>query len=213
MSGRERRKFFLAFAPGLVLMLAAYIPLTAFRDFRDNYMADIWQALGRGRSSAIFTSTEAPIAIGVLVVLALLLLVKDNFRALIINHLAVICGFAIVGLATLLYEKDILSSALWMVLVGFGLFLSYIPFNGVLFDRLIAAFAYKSNAGFLIYVEDFLGYLASVGVLIYKSMFQKSMTHVNFFIGSSYVLSVVGIAVTALSLAYFTARRRTFRYR
>ena len=100
-----------------------------------------------------------------------------------------------------------------MILVGFGLFLSYIPFNGVLFDRLIAAFAYKSNAGFLIYVEDFLGYLASVGLLIYKSIFQKSMNHVHFFITSGYYLSLFGMAVMALSLAYFTARRRTFKYR
>lgn len=211
MRGRERRKFFLAFAPGLICMLAAYILLTAFRDFRDNYMADIWQTLGRGRSSAIFTSTEAPIAIGVLVVLALVLLVKDNFRALVINHLAILSGFAIVGAATFLYERQILPPAPWMILVGFGLFLSYIPFNGVLFDRLIAAFAYKSNAGFLIYVAYFFGYLASVGVLIYKSFFQKSMTHVDFFIVSSHVLSVFGILATILSLAYFTVRRRTWR--
>jgi len=213
MSGRERVRFFLAFAPGLVFMLAAYIPLTAFRDFRDNYMADIWQTLGKGGSSAIFTSTEAPVAVGVLVVLALVLLVKDNFRAVVINHLAVIGGFVTVGAATLLYEKGLLHPAPWMILVGFGLFLSYIPFNGVLFDRLIAAFAYKSNAGFLIYVADFLGYLASVAVLVYKSIGQKGMTHVTFFIASGYVLSVFGTAVMVLSLIYFTARRRTFRPR
>jgi hypothetical protein len=211
MRGRERRNFFLAFAPGLVFMLAANLALTAFRDFRDNYMADIWQTLGRGRSSAIFTATEAPIAISVLVVLALLLLVKDNFRALVINHLAILSGFAIVGAATFLYERQLLPPAPWMILVGFGLFLSYFPFNGVVFDRLIAAFAYKSNAGFLIYVADFFGYLASVGVLVYKSFFQKSMTHVQFFIVSSHVISVFGILATALSLAYFTARRRTWR--
>ncbi|MCX6563496.1 MAG: DUF5690 family protein [Candidatus Aminicenantes bacterium] len=211
MRGPERRKFFLAFAPGLVFMLAANLGLTAFRDFRDNYMADIWQTLGRGRSSAIFTATEAPIALGVLIVLALLLLVKDNFRALVINHLAILSGFAIVGAATLLYERQLLPPAPWMILVGFGLFLSYFPFNGVVFDRLIAAFAYKSNAGFLIYVADFFGYLASVGVLAYKSFFQKSMTHVDFFIVASHVISVFGIIATVLSLAYFTARRRTWR--
>lgn len=213
MRGRERRRFFMAFAPGLVLMLAANLALTAFRDFRDNYMADIWQTLGKGDSTAIFTSTEAPIAIGVLIVLAVVLLVKDNFRALVINHLAIIGGFGIVGAATLLYEKEFFSPVLWMILVGFGLFLSYFPFNGVVFDRLIAAFAYKSNAGFLIYVADFFGYLASVGVLAYKSIFQKGMTHAKFFIVSSYVLSLFGIAVMVLSLAYFAARRRTFKFR
>jgi hypothetical protein len=208
MRGRERVRFFMAFAPGLLLMLAAYILLTAFRDFRDNYMADIWQTLGLGGSSAIFTRTEAPIAIAVLVVLAVLLVVKDNFKALIINHLAVIAGFVIVGGTTLLYRNGLLAPVPWMALVGFGLFLGYIPFNGVLFDRLIAAFEYKSNAGYLIYVADFLGYLSSVGVLVYKSIFRKGMTHVAFFIDASYILSAVGTVVMTLSLVYFAARRR-----
>ena len=211
MGKAERRTFFLTFAPGLLLMLAAYILLTAFRDFRDNYMADIWQTLGLGKSSAIFTSTEAPIAIGVLVVLGVLLRVRDNFRALVINHLAVIAGFVLVGASTLLYRGGVLPPVPWMALVGFGLFLGYIPFNGVLYDRLIAVFGIKSNAGYLIYVADFFGYLASVGVLIYKSIFQKGMTHVAFFIDASYVLSLVGIVTMSLSLAYFSARRASWR--
>lgn len=211
MGRAERKRFFLAFAPGFLLLLAAYILLTAFRDFRDNYMADIWQTLGLGRSSAIFTRTEAPIAIGVLVVLAVLLVVKDNFKALVINHLAVLGGFAFVGGTTLLYQNQLIHPVPWMALVGFGLFMGYIPFNGVLFDRLIAAFAYKSNAGYLIYVADFLGYLASVGVLVYKSIGQKGMTHVDFFIDASYIVSLVGIAAMGCSLAYFMARRRSWR--
>ena len=81
----------------------------------------------------------------------------------------------------------------------------------VLFDRLIAAFAYKSNAGYLIYVADFLGYLASVGVLVYKSMFRKGMTHVDFFIDGSYIVSIVGITAMGCSLAYFMARRKSWR--
>jgi hypothetical protein len=209
----ERKRFFLAFAPGFLLLLVAYILLTAFRDFRDNYMADIWQTLGLGASSAIFTKTEAPIAIAVLVVLAVLLVVRDNFKALVINHLAVGAGFIIVGGTTFLYRNGAIGPVLWMALVGFGLFLGYIPFNGVLFDRLIAAFAYKSNAGYLIYVADFLGYLASVAVLVYKSIGQKAMTHVVFFIDASYVLSVVGVVTMAASLAYFVAKRRSMQRR
>lgn len=208
MSRRDRRLFFARFAPGLVLMLAAYILLTAFRDFRDNYMADIWAALGKGRSSTIFTATELPVAVGVLLVLALLLRVRDNFRALVINHLAVLGGFGLVGLSTLLFQKGLLGPTAWMILTGFGLFLGYIPFNGVLFDRLIAAFGIKSNAGYLIYLADFLGYLASVAVLTYKSFFRRSLPYVDFFIASGYILCLLGGGAMILSLAYFSARRR-----
>jgi hypothetical protein len=213
MNARKRMAFFAAFAPGLILMIAAYLFLTAFRDFRDNYMADIWQALGRGGSSSIFTMTEVPIAVGILLVLALLLRVRDNYRALVINHLAIIAGFSIVGASTLLYQGHALGPAVWMILVGFGLFLGYIPFNGVVFERLIATFRYRSNAGFLIYVADFLGYLASVGVLVYKSFFQSRLTYVEFFIIAGYVLSVFGTVVMILSLVYFTARKRSWKTR
>ena len=213
MNGRERKAFFAAFAPGLILMIAAYIFLTAFRDFRDNYMADIWKALGRGGSSSIFTMTEIPIAVGILLVLALLLRVRDNYRALVINHLAIIAGFSIVGVSTLLYQGHTLAPTVWMICVGFGLFLGYIPFNGVVFDRLIAVFRYKSNAGFLIYVADFLGYLASVGVLVTKSFFQSRLTYVEFFIIAGYTLSIFGTAVMSLSLVYFAARKRSWKRR
>jgi len=130
MSGADRKAFFTAFFPGLILMIAAYLLLTAYRDFRDNYMADIWEMLGFGRSAAVFTATEVPVAAGVLVLLALIMRVRDNYRALVINHLAVFGGFVVVGLATLLFQAGLLSAPVWMALVGFGLFLGYVPFNG-----------------------------------------------------------------------------------
>ena len=40
-----------AYAPGLVLLVLAYILLTAFRDFRDNFAAEIWTALGYGKEA------------------------------------------------------------------------------------------------------------------------------------------------------------------
>ena len=210
MSGADRKAFFTAFFPGLILMIAAYLLLTAYRDFRDNYMADIWEMLGFGRSAAVFTATEVPVAAGVLVLLALIMRVRDNYRALVINHLAVFGGFVVVGLATLLFQAGLLSAPVWMALVGFGLFMGYVPFNGIIYDRLIAVFRYPSNAGYLIYVGDFVGYLASVVVLGYKSFFQKTASYYSFFVAGSYVLSLVGSVLTALSLAYFASRRKAW---
>jgi len=211
MSGEDRRAFFARFAPGLVLMIVAYLLLTAYRDFRDNYMADIWETLGLGGSAGVFTATEVPVAIGVLVLLALILRVRDNFRALVINHLAVLAGFVVVGLGTLFFRAEVLPAPAWMILVGFGLFLGYIPFNGIIFDRLIAAFRTPSNAGYMIYVADFFGYLASVAVLVYKSFFQKATSYYSFFVAGSYALSLAGSVLTVLSLAYFASRRRRWK--
>ena len=40
------------FLPGLVLLVIIYFFLTAYRDFRDNYAAEIWADLGRGDQAA-----------------------------------------------------------------------------------------------------------------------------------------------------------------
>jgi len=65
------------------------------------------------------------------------------------------------------------------------------------------------NAGYLIYLADFAGYLASVGVLLYKSFFQRSLAYVDFFTAAGYGLSVFGAAATLLSLLYFLSRKRS----
>src|SRR5690606_15537515 len=54
MNGSERKKFLWMFAPGLILLILTYTLLTAFRDFRDNYSADVWKTLGYGNSPEIF---------------------------------------------------------------------------------------------------------------------------------------------------------------
>jgi hypothetical protein len=49
-----------------------------------------------------------------------------------------------------------------------------VPFNALFFERLIAAFKYTANVGFLIYIADSFGYMGSIGVLLYKTF---GMTH------------------------------------
>ncbi len=57
-----------------------------------------------------------------------------------------------------------------MTLVGLGLYMVYIPFNAIFFDRLISTFKYASNVGFLIYIADAFGYVGSIGVLLSKEI-------------------------------------------
>ena len=46
-----------------------------------------------------------------------------------------------------------------MILNGLGVYLAYVPYGSVLFDRLIASTGVVSTAVFAIYVADFIGYL------------------------------------------------------
>jgi MFS family permease len=208
MTGKERVNFTLTFLPGLILLVLTYMLLTAFRDFRDNFSAEIWKSLGYGDKPAIFTQTELPVTIVVLIVIGSLMVIKNNYKAMVINHIIVLIGMIAVGLSTLAFEKDLISAPVWMVLVGMGLYFGYIQFNSIFFDRLIATFKYVSTVGFLIYLADSFGYLCSVGVLLYKEFGNSNLSWLNFFIQTGYILSLAGSVLIILSLVYFNARHK-----
>lgn len=210
MTGQERVKYTLTFAPGLVLLVLTYMLLTAFRDFRDNFSAEIWQSLGYGDKPGIFTFTESIVAVTVLVVIGSLMVIKSNFKAMVINHLIVLIGMITVGLSTLAYEHELISAPTWMILIGMGLYFGYIQFNSIFFDRLIATFRYVSTVGFLIYLADSFGYLGSVGVLLFKEFGNAELSWLEFFISSGYILSIAGSILIVLSLVYFILKYRTW---
>ena len=203
MNGKARKQLFLNYAPGLILLIIVYMMLTAYRDFRDNFAAEIWQSLGYGKSSEIFTLTEIPISIVVLCMISALMLVKNNQMAFMLNHLIVLLGLMLSGIATLAFQSQIISPTIWIILVGMGLYLAYVPFNSIFFDRMISAFECKSNAGFLIYLADSFGYLGSIGVLFYKNFGQSDMSWLEFFVFSGYFVAFFGSVLTLLSMVYF----------
>lgn len=208
MSGADRAKFFRTFAPGLVMLIVAYMFLTAFRDFRDSFMNEILKGLGIVDQPDIFTKTEIPVTLGVLVCLGAIMFIKDNLRALLVNHWVIAGGFAVAGVSTWAFQAGMISPVVWIMLTGFATYLAYIPFNCIIFERLIAAFRYVSNAGFLIYVADAFGYLGVVGVLLYKDLAVKNISWLSFFTTSCYVLAFVGVILSILSMFYFTKKHR-----
>ena len=208
MNFAERKKFLLAFAPGLILLILTYTLLTAFRDFRDNYSADVWKILGYGNSPEIFTKTETPITLAILIIMGSIMFIRSNRNAFLINQAIVLCGMLLVGVATFLFDTGVISATPWMIMLGMGLYLGYVPFNSILFDRMIATFKYVSTVGFLIYLADAFGYLGSVGVLLYKELGQPSLSWLDFFIHAGYIMSVAGSILVIAAMIYFHFRHR-----
>jgi hypothetical protein len=68
-------------------------------------------------------------------VLSLIYLLKNNRVALIATYGVMIGGSALVGAATLSFDVGWLGPKSWMTLVGLGLFLAYVPYGCILFDR------------------------------------------------------------------------------
>ncbi len=206
MTGDERAAFLAAYAPGIILLVLSYILLTAFRDFRDNFAAEIWTALGYGGEAGIFSATEAPVAVIALGAMAAVMVVKDNLRALMVIHALVGGGFLLLGVSTLAWQAHLISPIVWMILAGAGLYAAYTPFNAVLFDRLIAYSGRVATAGFLIYVADASGYAGSVALVLWRNFGALKLDWLQFFTLSAYATSVVGVVATAAAAVYFGRR-------
>lgn len=207
MNGKQRWAFFKAFAPGLVLLIVTYTMLTAFRDFRDNFMSNILDALGYEGQPDIFTKTELPVTLGVLLFLGTIMFIKDNRRAFLVNHWVIFTGLFLAGASTFAWQSGLISPLVWISLTGFATYMAYIPFNCLLFERMIATFKYVSTAGFLIYLADSFGYLGSVGVLLFKELGTNDLSWLNFFVQFNYALSLVGCIGTLAALFYFVRRK------
>lgn len=203
MSKKRREDFIKTFFPGLVLLIVAYVMLTVIRDYRSNFASNIWRELGYSKNAAVFTQSEIPASLVVLILMGLLVLVKKNIHALLINHVVIIAGFFIAIISSLLFMEDNLSPFWWMTLTGVGLYMGYVPFNCMLFERLIASFRYVSNAGFIIYVADSFGYLGSNGILLVKNFSGLDISWTAFFLKMVLIVSVAGIVLVALSAVYF----------
>lgn len=203
MYAKDRKKFFFTFAPGLILLVFLYAFLAAFRDFRDNFAREIWDSLGFHSMPEIFTLSEIPIAVCVLIVIALMSFIKSNKLSFNVIHWVMLGGAAMIGLCTLLFEAGLIGPATWMVLVGLGLYVAYVPFGCIVFDSLIAMVGFVGTSGFMIYVCDAFGYLGSVGLMLYKNFGQPDLSWLKFFTQFAYLTSIVCSACLILSLLYF----------
>ncbi len=212
MDKNERKRFFNMFSFGLVSFIFIYILLTLFRDIRDNFAADIWLELGYGNSAGIFTSTEIPIAVSVLVLIASMIYINNNKLAFQISQLIILAGFILCGLSTFLFMQQLISGYVWIVLVGLGLYMGYIPFNCILFDRMIASFKIKGNVGYFMYLVDSFGYLATVFVIIAKGSMGISISWTYFYSHGVLALSILGSLISITTLLYFNKKYKTYNY-
>ena len=203
MDKNDRKAFRKEFGIGLVLFIISYVLLTAYREFRDNFMPEILEELGYGGQTALFTKTEIPIAVAVLLLMASMRWIKNHAKAFMVIQSLLLLGALIIGLATFLYQMEIINPILWLISVGFGAYVAYSMCNSIYFERMLAAFKYAGTVGFMITLADYYAYFGSLLVLFYKNFFQNKTTNVNFFIYGSYALAVSYFLMVLVSMFYF----------
>lgn len=206
MDKAERKKFLRMFGFAIVIITITYSFLTVMRDVRDNYMANMWNELGYANNYSVFTKTETISSLVVLAVMSLLVLIRNNMRAFRLIHFVIFGGFLLAGISSWLFMNSQMDGALWMQLVGLGLYMAYIPFNAIFFERMIAAFRVAGNVGFLIYIADAYGYLGSVIIMLGKSFLEVQLNWSSFYSTGVVVFAAIGCAGTVASLLYFNRK-------
>jgi MFS family permease len=215
MNDRDRKAILKTFGSGLFIITLTYVFLTIIRDLRDNFMSGIWSDLGYKNDYGIFTRTETITSITILVLVSMLVLVKKNMQAFRLIHLLICIGFILTGLSSFLFISGLMDGALWMQLVGLGLYMAYIPFNCIFFERMIAAFKVNGNAGFLMYLADSFGYAGMMLVMLAKELFVVEANWSQFYARAALFCAIVGVSGILFSLAYFNRKyfsAKTFYY-
>ena len=202
LNKQERKQLFKNYALPLSLIVFFFMLLTSIRDFRDNFAREIWDALGY-TDATIYSISEIPIAIIVLVVLGVIGSVTKNYKAFIYYHYVLIVGCFSILVSTYLYQQQVITPLVWMVVSGLGLYSCYVPFNGIFFDRMIATFKIKGNVGFLIYIADAFGYLGSILILLYKNFGKRDISWLSFFTQALYLLAIIGLGVSVYCYHFF----------
>lgn len=203
MNYSDRMLFFRRFIPGIIFSVTIYVGLTIFRDLRDNFAVEFWTGYGYTNTPALLIFSEIPIAIAVLIIIALMIFIKDNKSAFFINLLVNLSSGIFLLAITLLLMINQFDPVYWMILSGFAMYLPYIIFHTVYFERWIAYFKIKSNIGFLMYISDAAGYLGSICILLFKNFNSYQISWIDFFKISGLVTSILIIILSVLTFFYF----------
>lgn len=211
MNGSDRLAFLRRFGLGMLLLCTAYFFLTAYRDFRDNYQVEIFEELGYryDDNKVIISQAETLVTAGVIAAMALLNAIHGNRKALLTAFIIMTGGLLMLGGATALFSAGWVNGFWWMTLTGLGSYLAYVPFNAMLFERLMAATRATGTAVFAIYVADSVGYTGSVGIQLFKDLAQKSSTRLGFFQSYTWFLCIVGSLCLIAAAVYFLRRSQT----
>lgn len=208
MTKTTRKKFLKKHGVGFSGLVVIYIVLTIVRDFRDNFVVEFWSELGYTQQPGLITFTEIPVAIIVLIIAAIGVLIRNNQKAFNLGMWLTALGAATILIATLLFKENMVSPVFWMVSTGIGIYLPYILFHCLMFERLIAMLKFKGNVGFLFYTADALGYLGSVLILVLKESIDYKGAWTTFFIKLNLNASIAIIIFVIFSVIYFIKRTK-----
>lgn len=93
------------------------------------------------------------------------------------------------------YKTLNLQPIVWLFVQSLSLYIAYLTFQTIFFDRFIACFRINGNVGFFIAIIDFIGYVGTVSLLSVKELLSVELEGLH---SITTWLGVVGIFCTVL---------------
>ena len=200
MTPAERKQFIQQFGWSMVPVVIAYGVFTIVRDFSEDFANELWTETGYQNNAGIFAQTGTIISLIALAIVGGFFLIKNNYKAFRMSHFLIMGGVAMSIVITVLFNLHLVSPFTWMVTATAGLYLGYLPFNCLFFERMLSVYKIKGNIGFLMYIADAFGYLGTVIVLLVKEFITIKYSWVSFFSFLFYTAGIVGVLLVGVSL-------------
>jgi hypothetical protein len=153
MDHQKRLDYYLTFWPGLLALWLGAMCLTAYRDYRDSFAVEIIEDMGYDAVPGTLSKTESIIAGVLLVPIASLVFVKNNVRSFGISLSFLVAGAVILLASVSIYMASPYNGINYYIISGLGSYLGYVPYNSVLYERLIGSLRKPCTVSYLVSIE------------------------------------------------------------
>ena len=210
LNGKQRWDIFKNFMPFLTLLFIANVVLTILRDIKEDFLVKIIDV--SQYSSWMFAQVDSVVTIIILVIFGLMVFVRSNLKALSILLGLIIISMVVMVVVSFGYEQLQLNAIVWLFIQSLCLYLAFLTFQTIFFDRFIACFKIRGNVGFFIAMNDFLGYTGTVIVLAVKEFFSPDINWTTFYNLMAGYVGVICFVAFVCSFIYLHQRYRRENY-
>lgn len=173
LDGNGRKRLFRGYAPILTLLFVGNFMLLVLRDIKEDFLVNILDM--SNQSSWLFAQVDTIVTLVILGIFAAFVFFRSNIRALMCLMGLVIAGCLVMTYVSLNYEALDWQPVVWLFVQSLCLYIAYLTFQTIFFDRFIACFRIRGNVGFFIAIIDFIGYMGTVTLLSTKEFLNFDM--------------------------------------
>lgn len=206
LNGAQRWELFRNFMPFLMMLFIANIILVVLRDIKEDFLVNIIDV--SGYSPWLFAQVDGIVTLLILGIFAGMVFIKSHIKALSVLLLLIMAGMAGMGIISFGYHHLELNPVVWLFLQSLCLYIAYLTFQTIFFDRFIAGFRIEGNVGFFITLNDFLGYMGTVIVLFMKEFLGPDLHWTDFYNRTAGYAAIICCIAFAGSLIYLNQRYR-----